>query len=136
VQSIQAAAVAGGFYDGIDWLEDFPEANWDESVSEFVALSRAVQIETLAELDSILKEAKPLYPGFFTRLIKAASEDTASSGWGGSTPFFISLVVLLMRHKLVTAQWLIAFGWSDLIAKRVFQIIHKSHRKQRTKRRS
>lgn len=125
IKSVSTAAHSAGFSEPPENLHPLPSL----IVSEVVAFSRAIQLATLEDIDSILRENDKDHFKFFAALIEAVQKE-GSGKWSGTDGFFVMLSILYSKHKLVTPDLLVAIGWHKAVANRVLRVARSLNAKR------
>lgn len=98
----------------------------EEIYSDLLRLLHSVGVTTVGGLEDVLRRSEPWAKKYFQSLLIEARTPNAIGKWEGSSPFFVSLVVIGFFKHIVSVKQLVDSGsWHNDIAERVMKVATK-----------
>lgn len=110
VEKVQESAFKGGFSEE-DFVDDFRteseiQNEHNENLSELIGMLNEIDIKTIDELESYLKDSLKFSTNYFKDLVNKADY----SVWRGSKEFYVRLI-LMLKIKDINTEYYESIGW-------------------------
>ncbi|MGL4603507.1 MAG: hypothetical protein ACRCU9_05100, partial [Iodobacter sp.] len=118
---LTAQSVGFSFETPDDWDGDGRE-DWQDECSDLIQMALFADISTIEALDRILSDAVPWSQGYLEKQYRESRSSGSGDEWYITPAFVCELVVIKSRNTFLKTGHLIANGWDEGIAERVFYI--------------